>query len=158
MRVLHYIRLPLKTFCFSVFFLLLTLTVVAQKKVSIADSLAITKVLFEQQADWNRGAIDAFMDGYFKSEQLVFSGASGPIYGWEATRQRYHNTYSNRTLMGTLEFKVLDFLALSPKVIQMQGSYHLTRTIGDSAGYFTLIWLKVKKQWRIISDHTSALP
>jgi len=29
------------------------------------------------------------MEGYLKSDKLVFSGASGPIYGWEATKERY---------------------------------------------------------------------
>ena len=65
----------------------------AQYAVKKSDSLAIVNILFQQQADWNAGDIDAFMEGYLKSDQLVFSGASGPIYGWEATRDRYKRTY-----------------------------------------------------------------
>ena len=119
-------------------------------------SLAIVQILYQQQSDWNRGDINAFMQGYVKTDQLVFSGASGPIYGWEATLDRYKKNYSNRVLMGKLKFDVLSMLLLSPHVIQLQGAYYLTREIDDSSGYFTLTWLKQEEKWSIISDHTSA--
>lgn len=128
----------------------------SQQAVSNRDSLAVVKVLFEQQDHWNEGDIDAFMEGYLKSDELVFSGASGPIYGWEATRDRYKRTYSDREKMGELKFDVLHLLALSPTVIQLQGKFYLTRTIGDTQGFFTLNWIRVKEKWHIISDHTSA--
>jgi hypothetical protein len=101
---------------FLVFF---STSVVAQKSVSKSDSLAITKTLFKQQEDWNRGDIDAFMEGYIKTDQLVFSGASGPIYGWEATRDRYKKSYHNRVMMGELKFDILSMMQLSPKVVQL---------------------------------------
>ena len=128
----------------------------SQQVVSKRDSLAVVKVLFEQQDHWNKGDIDAFMEGYFKSDELVFSGASGPIYGWEATRDRYKRIYSDREKMGELKFDVLHLLALSPTVIQLQGKFYLTRTIGDAQGFFTLNWIRVKEKWYIISEHTSA--
>jgi hypothetical protein len=96
------------------------------------------------------------MEGYIKSDALVFSGASGPIYGWDATRARYKKAYSNRILMGTLKFDILSMKLLSSKVVQLQGKFYLTRDIEDSSGYFTLTWLKKQSQWLIISDHTSS--
>lgn len=127
-----------------------------QETVPKKDSLAIVQILYQQQSDWNKGDINAFMQGYVKTDQLVFSGASGPIYGWEATLDRYKKNYSNRVLMGKLKFDVLSMLLLSPHVIQLQGAYYLTREIDDSSGYFTLTWLKQEEKWSIISDHTSA--
>ena len=137
-------------------FLICISSVYAQKKVSQKDSLDIIKTLFKQQADWNSGDIDAFMEGYFKSDELVFSGSSGPIYGWEATRDRYKKSYSSRLLMGQLEFEVLSMIQLCPTVIQLQGSFYLTRDIEDSSGFFTLIWLQKEGNWLVISDHTSS--
>jgi len=137
-------------------FLICFSSVYAQKKVSQKDSLDIVKTLFKQQADWNSGDIDAFMEGYFKSDELVFSGSSGPIYGWEATRDRYKKSYSSRLLMGQLEFEVLSMIQLCPTVIQLQGSFYLTRDIEDSSGFFTLIWLQKEGNWLVISDHTSS--
>ena len=119
----------------------------SQQAVSKRDSLAVVKVLFEQQDHWNKGDIDAFMKGYLKSDELVFSGAYGPIYGWEATRDRYKRTYSDREKMGELKFDVLHLLALSPTVIQLQGKFYLIRTIGDAQGFFTLNWIRVKEKW-----------
>jgi hypothetical protein len=141
---------------FYVLFIISANLLVAQKKVSKKDSLLIVKTLFQQQAVWNRGDIDAFMEGYIKTDALVFSGASGPIYGWDATRARYKKAYSNRILMGTLKFDILSMKLLSSKVVQLQGKFYLTRDIEDSSGYFTLTWLKKQSQWLIISDHTSS--
>jgi hypothetical protein len=135
---------------------LITTVLFSQKKLSQIDSLAIVKILHEQQEDWNRGDIDAFMQGYLKSDQLVFSGSSGPIYGWEATRNRYKKIYSDRQKMGKLKFDILNIIGLSSTVIQLQGKFYLSRIIGDTQGYFTLNWIKVNNEWFIISDHTSA--
>ena len=141
---------------FSFILALISSAVFSQQQLSKNDSLAIVKILYEQQEDWNKGDIDAFMQGYLKSDQLVFSGASGPIYGWESTRSRYKRTYSDLQKMGKLKFDVLHLISLSPTVVQLQGKYYLTRTIGDAQGYFTLSWIKKSDQWYIISDHTSA--
>ena len=141
---------------FCTLFIISTSYIFAQSKVSKKDSFQIAETLFQQQADWNRGDIDAFMEGYIKTDALVFSGASGPIYGWDATRARYKKSYSNRILMGTLKFDILSMTLLSSKVVQLQGKFYLTRDIEDSSGYFTLTWLKKKSQWLIISDHTSS--
>ena len=135
---------------------MITTSLFPQKQVSQKDSLVIINILSKQQDDWNRGDIDAFMQGYLKSDKLVFSGASGPIYGWEATRDRYKKTYSDRQKMGKLKFGVLNIIGLSPNVIQLQGKYFLKRKIGDAQGYFTLNWIRNNNQWYIISDHTSA--
>ena len=135
---------------------LITTVLFLQKQVSQKDSLVIINILSKQQDDWNRGDIDAFMQGYLKSDKLVFSGASGPIYGWEETRNRYKKIYSDRQKMGKLKFDVLNIIGLSPNVIQLQGKYFLKRTIGDAQGYFTLNWIRNNNQWYIISDHTSA--
>ena len=78
--------------------LLFSIQLTAQKQVIKSDSLAIVSKLFKQQEDWNKGDIDAFMEGYLKSNQLVFSGSSGPIYGWKATKERYEKNYSYRLI------------------------------------------------------------
>ena len=141
----------------KVLFLLLTYNLVsAQKIVSKKDSLSIVNILFNKQQNWNNGDIDAFMEGYMKTNKLVFSGASGPIYGWKSTRNRYKKTYSNRILMGKLKFDVLNMSRLSSDVVQLQGKFYLTREVEDSSGYFTLTWLKRNGKWLIISDHTSS--
>ena len=145
----------MKIFLYIFFFITINPEVFSQQKLETKDSLAIIDILNKQEKDWNRGDIDEFMKGYLKSEKLVFSGSSGPIYGWKATLDRYKKTYSDKEKMGKLKFEILNVIALSPKVIQLQGKFNLTRSIGDAFGYFTLNWIKVKNRWYIISDHTS---
>ena len=145
----------MKIFLSIFFFISISPVVFSQQKLETKDSLAIIDVLNKQQIDWNRGDIDEFMKGYLKSDKLVFSGSSGPIYGWKATLDRYKKTYSDQEKMGKLKFEILNVIALSPKVIQLQGKFNLNRSIGDAFGYFTLNWIKVKNKWYIISDHTS---
>ena len=145
----------MKIFSAIFFFITINTIVFSQQKLEAKDSLAIIDILNKQEKDWNRGDIDEFMKGYLKSEKLVFSGSSGPIYGWKATLDRYKKTYSDKEKMGKLKFEILNVIALSPKVIQLQGKFNLTRSIGDAFGYFTLNWIKVKNRWYIISDHTS---
>ena len=145
----------MKIFLSIFFFISINPLVFSQQKLETKDSLAIIDILNKQEKDWNRGDIDEFMKGYLKSEKLVFSGSSGPIYGWKATLDRYKKTYSDKEKMGKLKFEILNVIALSPEVIQLQGKFNLTRSIGDAFGYFTLNWIKVKNRWYIISDHTS---
>ena len=145
----------MKIFLSIFFFISINPVVFSQQKLETKDSLAIIDILNKQQKDWNRGDIDEFMKGYLKSKKLVFSGSSGPIYGWKATLDRYKKTYSDKEKMGKLKFEILNVIALSPKVIQLQGKFNLTRSIGDAFGYFTLNWINVKNRWYIISDHTS---
>ena len=145
----------MKIFSAIFFFISINTIVFSQQKLEAKDSLAIIDILNKQEKDWNRGDIDEFMKGYLKSDKLIFSGSSGPIYGWKATLDRYKKTYSDQEKMGKLKFEILNVIALSPKVVQLQGKFNLTRSIGDAFGYFTLNWIKVKNRWYIISDHTS---
>ena len=65
----------MKALLSTIFFLFLVSDIVfSQQKIKTSDSLEITNILFKQQRDWNKGDIDTFMEGYLKSQSLVFSG------------------------------------------------------------------------------------
>ena len=128
----------------------------SQNPISIKDSLNIMKVMDFQEKAWNNGDIDSFMNGYLRSEELVFSGSNGPIYGWNATKERYKGSYPDLKTMGKLSFTVNKIKSLSKNTAYLIGEYYLKRTIEDSYGHFTLIWKKVNGKWLIVSDHTSS--
>tara|TARA_B100000767_G_scaffold274575_1_gene308034 strand:- start:1174 stop:1524 length:351 start_codon:yes stop_codon:yes gene_type:complete len=109
-----------------------------------------------QEKAWNSGNIDLFMEGYIKSEELVFSGSGGPVYGWKATKDRYFKSYPDLKTMGKLTFRVNKIKSLSPNTAYLIGEYYLKRIIDDSFGHFTLLWKKINGKWLIISDHTSS--
>lgn len=130
--------------------------ITTKNRIKEKDSLAIRTILHEQKAAWNRGDISTFMEAYWPSDQLVFSGSGGPVYGWAATKARYEKNYPTPEAMGRLEFTVLNLLKVDQRSVQMQGRYDLYRKSGKSHGYFTLLWKKIKGKWLILSDHTSA--
>ena len=125
--------------------------------ISLTDSLDIMKVMKFQENAWNSGDINSFMEGYIKSDELVFSGKSGPVYGWNDTRNRYLKNYPDTQTMGQLKFTVNKIRSVSSDVAFLIGEYYLTRSTEDSYGHFTLFWKKINKKWLIISDHTSAV-
>ena len=84
---------------------------------------AITKVLLDQQAAWNRGDIEAFMEGYLKTEDLSFVGNKGVTKGWEATLANYKKGYPDKTAMGELIFDIISIDQLSNDAAFMIGKY-----------------------------------
>lgn len=142
---------------FFIALFLFSLNSYSQNPISLKDSLGIMNVMSLQQDAWNNGDIDSFMQGYLKSEELVFSGKSGPIYGWENTRKRYYSSYPNTQIMGKLNFTVKKIRSISLNSAYLIGEYYLKRSTEDSYGHFTLLWKKVDDNWLIVSDHTSAV-
>mgnify|MGYP006278134879 FL=1 len=136
-------------------FVLLPATGGAQEALVREDSLAIAEAMDRQESAWNRGDLDAFMETYWKSDNLQFIGANGPTYGWQATLDNYRRRYPDRAAMGRLSFSILRMDQRSATVVSLIGKFHLRRRIGDLEGYFLLIWQKIEGQWRIVADHTS---
>lgn len=135
------------------FFLINTFASFAQSSIEREEVL---KVLARQNANWNAGNIDAFMEDYLKSDSLMFIGSKGVVYGWKATLDRYHKSYPDRATMGTLKFNIMKTDFYSETTCWVLGKWHLTRPEkGDIGGYFTLIFKKIDGKWLIVSDHTS---
>ena len=128
-----------------------SLTASAQNK----DEQAIREVMNKQVNSWNSGDIDAFMTTYWKNDSLLFVGSKGPIYGWQTTLESYKKSYPDTVAMGKLNFEILRIQFLAYNYSFVLGKWHLNRSIGDTGGYFTLLFRKIKKQWVIVADHTS---
>jgi uncharacterized protein (TIGR02246 family) len=131
----------------------------AQKENSAkGDSAAIENVLTAQQKAWNDGNVDAFLEGYWHSDELTFSGSSGVIRGFNAVRERYKKSYPDRQAMGKLDFSGLEVRSLGPDAALVLGRWHLAREKGDIGGVFSLVFQRFPEGWRIIHDHTSVVP
>ena len=136
------------------FFLLINITN-GQSILSESDKNEIISVLKKQEKFWNKGDIDGFMQGYVKSDHLVFNGSKGPFYGWDSVKDRYIKTYPSKEEMGTLNFKIQNISLISSNVTQLLGQFYLTYPKKEVSGYFTLVFIKSKGRWLILSDHTS---
>ena len=129
--------------------------IIYSQNLSSSDSLKIINVLESQKIAWNNNDISEFMNGYLNTNKLVFSGHSGPVYGWKSTKERYLTKYNSKELMGNLKFDIDNIFLVKRGVAILLGKYYLKRDIGDASGFFTLVFKKVKGKWYIISDHTS---
>jgi ketosteroid isomerase-like protein len=129
----------------------------AQTVIHDQDYSAVMQVLKNQQNSWNKGDIDSFLDGYWRSPDLTFSSSGGIAKGWDAVRARYKRNYADRESMGQLEFSALEFRFLGSDATLVLGHWHLARAKGDIGGVFSLVWQRFPEGWRIIHDHTSAV-
>jgi ketosteroid isomerase-like protein len=118
----------------------------------------IRHVLHAQQAAWNRGDIDGFMNGYARSTSTVFVSEDTIVRGWQTVRDRYKEKYSSPAKMGTLTFSDLEITLLSSDSAVASGRWKLKRASDQPHGRFTLILRRLPEGWRIVHDHTSAAP
>jgi len=119
-------------------------------------TLEISAVLKMQQDAWNRGDIDAFMNGYSRSDETLFVSGDDVTRGWQRVLDRYKKKYSDRAEMGTLTFSNLEITPLSNDSAVALGSWKLNRANDQPHGRFTLIFRRFPEGWRIVHDHTSA--
>lgn len=120
---------------------------------TIAD---IRAVLDAQVAAWNRGDIEGFMDGYWRSSETVFISGDTVTHGWQTVLDRYKKGYATREKMGTLAFSDLEIKVISKDAAVVSGRWQLTRAADTPHGRFTLIFRHTTQGWRIVHDHTSS--
>ena len=125
---------------FTLLFLSGITSLVAQSKAEIQ----IRKIMANQEAAWNRGDLENFMDGYWHSDSLRFIGSKGLTYGWNQTLENYQKGYPNIEAMGTLKFTIISVDLLSKQSAFVIGKWYLTRQAGDLSGHYTLLWKKIK--------------
>jgi ketosteroid isomerase-like protein len=121
-----------------------------------SDETQIRALLRTQTDAWNRGDIDTFMAGYWKSDETVFVGASGITRGWQSVLDRYRKNYPDRKAMGQLTFSALEVHLVCPDAAFAIGQYQLERENDKPSGIFTLNFQKFAEGWRIVADHTTA--
>jgi ketosteroid isomerase-like protein len=124
---------------------------------SEAGEQAQIRTLLQTQTEaWNRGDIDGFMAGYWKSEETAFVGANGITRGWQALLARYKKSYPDRKAMGQLTFSELEIHLVCADAAFAIGQFQLERENDKPAGIFTLNFRKLPEGWRIVADHTTA--
>ncbi|NUM50767.1 MAG: nuclear transport factor 2 family protein [Flavobacteriales bacterium] len=142
-----------KIFSNSGFFLMMLFS--CSSPISSNDSEKIQAVMQQQEKAWNRGDIDEFMEGYWKSDSLIFIGKSGIKYGWKNTLNNYKKSYPSRSKMGMLKFKNLKIELLDGKNAYVIGNWTLSRETDTIGGHYSLRWKKMGGNWFIVADHSS---
>ncbi|HWB12193.1 MAG TPA: sugar-binding protein [Pirellulales bacterium] len=115
----------------------------------------VDDVLSRQTAAWNDGDIDAFMEHYWKSDNLTFSSGGKTTHGWEATKENYKRRYPTRERMGNLSVAIIEVTPLGDSAALVLGCWCLEREPSPIGGRFSLIFRHIGGSWVIIHDHSS---
>lgn len=139
--------------------LALSLPALACRSASTAgDPAELVAVLEAQQAAWNAGDIEGFMDsGYWRSEELTFLSGGDWTRGYDFVLERYRRRYVlGEGEMGTLAFTDIEVELLADDIGLVRGRWALERPSGNPAGLFTLLMRRMPEGWRVVHDHTSS--
>jgi beta-aspartyl-peptidase (threonine type) len=119
---------------------------------------AVLALLDAQVEAWNRGDLEGFMAGYWRSPELVFCSGATLTKGWDATLEHYRKRYqAEGREMGRLGFDAVEVLPLGPDGAAARGAWRLRTSDGkEPHGLFTLVLRRVDGAWRIVHDHTSS--
>jgi ketosteroid isomerase-like protein len=139
--------------------LLWLISACAPSQTGVGDPAAEVRAAWTAQVDaWNRGDLDAFMAGYWKSPDLVFFSNRTETRGWQQTLDRYRASYkAEGRQMGTLDFPQLEFKVLGPEAVLARGRWRLKMPDGtESSGMTSVTFQKRPEGWRIVHDHSSS--
>lgn len=127
------------------------------------DAAQIRQAMAGQQAAWNRGDIDAFMQSYKDAPDTTFIG-SKIRKGYRPILENYRKNYASKEQMGTLSFSDIDVRLLpcpdgQARYAMVTGRFHLDRSAHGSAakddGVYSLLWERTPAGWKIVLDHSS---
>jgi len=119
---------------------------------------AVEAVLRDQERAWNDGDLAAFMEHYWKSDELTFSSGGDTTRGWSATMKRYQARYPTRDRMGRLTLSEFETTPLGDSAALILGRWRVERESEPLFGNFTVVLRKLDDRWVVVHDHTSRKP
>jgi hypothetical protein len=122
---------------------------------SRSDPLIDVRLQLDRQvAAWNVGDLQAFFDGYVKSDQMRIVAGGKEERGWAPTLARYKSRYTTKASMGTLTYSDLEIHVVDADHAWAYGHWELARGKDRPHGVFTLILVRERKGWRILHDQS----
>lgn len=115
----------------------------------------ILATLKAQSAAWNEGNMDAFMEAYWKSDELKFVSGNVVTQGYSSVQKRYREKYGNSGNLGLLQLDKTDFVQVTDDVAVVTGRFNLAKDGDDSTGTFSLVMKRIDGMWRIAHDHST---
>ena len=125
----------------------------AAKFASRAPADIIRSTLNAQVAAWNEGNLDAFMETYWKSEDLKFVTGTEITKGWAPTLRRYRSEYADGGDLGELGLDRIDVELVTDDVAVVTGRFKHAGA-DETSGVFSLVMRRDDGAWRIVHDHT----
>lgn len=124
----------------------------SQENNGVEDRKEIMDILNQQQKDWSANDLEAFMEGYWKSDSLHFFSGAKLKSGWLTTLNSYKKNYPDESYSGTLTFTIAKISPINSGAYFVMGEYNLNRGVGNANGTFIIIFKKIDGEWKIIAD------
>ena len=120
----------------------------------------IVNRLNTQAAAWNRCDLEGFMDGYWRSDDLVFEstgpdGKTSVTRGWQPTLDRYKKRYDSPDKIGRLTFSDLDVKMTGRDTAIVNGRYEVLQKDARLTGSFILDVRRIDGKWYVTRDRTT---
>jgi ketosteroid isomerase-like protein len=109
----------------------------------------------EMTEAWNRGDLDAYLAGYWDSDETRWISGGMIIRSVEAIRARYKSLYDSSEKMGKLEVKDLEIDMLTDRDALVVGRWSHTAGQLAHVGVFTIHMKKLQGEWFMATDHAS---
>lgn len=116
---------------------------------------AVRALLEAQRLAWNDGDLEAFVEGYWASPDVVFASKDGVRLGAEDLLARYRERYPDRVAMGELRFDPPRLSDLGDDHVLAEGAWALRRDDGPRSGRYVLVLRRIDDAWRIVLDYTT---
>jgi uncharacterized protein (TIGR02246 family) len=104
---------------------------------------------------WNRHDLDAYLDGFLHSDDIVLVVEGETIRGWDLLSKALHGGYPNPKEMGTLTVDRMQVQMLAPDLAFVLIWYTMAFPKKNEYGTDTAIVKKVPEGWREVTSHTS---
>lgn len=120
-----------------------------------SDAAAITAVFDTTAAGWNRGELPVYLSAYVDTATAM--GSTGPVRGVQGIEGQMRAGYwrTGRPLQ-SLAYDHLEIRPIGPDQAIATGQYILTGGgRPDRTGWFSTIWVRTPKGWRMVHDHSS---
>jgi ketosteroid isomerase-like protein len=115
----------------------------------------VRALLTQQTVDWNRGNIEAFMDGYWRDDRVRFASGGELKRGWQNVMSDYKLRYPDGDAMGELRTVGMEISEISNDAALVFGQWVVSAGSVDYCGLFTLLVRKFDGRWLVVHDHTS---
>lgn len=114
---------------------------------------ALIGVLEKQEADWNRGDLNAFLSAYWNSDTLVTVNVRGVQYGRDVLDRNMKRSFPDSASMGHLDYEVIHISLIGENDALLTGKWLRKNDKKFRGGYFSILMRKMNNRWIIISEH-----
>ncbi|HEY1951773.1 MAG TPA: nuclear transport factor 2 family protein [Gemmatimonadaceae bacterium] len=120
-----------------------------------SDAAAIKAMFDTTAAGWNRGELPVYLSGYVDTATAM--GSTGLVRGVRGIEAQMRAGFwrTGRPLQ-SLSYDHLEIRPIGPDQAIASGQYILTGGgRPDRTGWFSTIWVRTPKGWRMVHDHSS---